>query len=62
VETKSGYKTTEFWVSLLVSGGSLVAALAGNLPPKYAAIATAVSGGLYAVGRGVAKSGVKPGP
>lgn len=60
---KPGYKTTEFWVALLVSLGVLVAALADQLPPKYAALASAVSGAAYAISRGLAKVyPPKPGP
>jgi len=52
---KPGYKTTEFWVTALTSAAALVAALSGHLSPRYAAIAAAVSTGLYAIGRGLAK-------
>jgi hypothetical protein len=52
---KAGYKTTEFWVTALTSAAALVAALSGHLSPRYAAIAAAVSTGLYAIGRGLAK-------
>jgi hypothetical protein len=53
---KPGYKTTEFAVTVLTSLAALVAALAGQLSPRYAAIASAVSVGLYAVSRGLAKA------
>ncbi len=60
---KPGYKTTEFWLAVLVSAGALVAALADQLPPKYAALASAVSGAAYALSRGLAKVyPPKPGP
>lgn len=52
---KPGYKTTEFWVTALTSAAALIAALSGHLSPRYAAIAAAVSTGLYAIGRGLAK-------
>jgi hypothetical protein len=52
---KPGYKTTEFYVALLVIAGSFVATLAGHLPDRYAALASSVSGGLYALSRGLAK-------
>jgi hypothetical protein len=58
---KPGYKTTEFYVALLVILGSFVSTLAGNLPDRYAAWASAVAGGLYALSRGLAKIG-PPGP
>lgn len=50
-----GWKTTEFWVSVATIVGALTATLAGNLPDKYAAIATAVSAAAYAISRGLAK-------
>jgi hypothetical protein len=52
---KPGYKTTEFWVTAITSAAALVAALSGNLSPRYAALAAAISTGLYAIGRGLAK-------
>lgn len=52
---KSGWRTTEFWMMAAVNAAALLSALAGALPPKWAAIAAAVSSGLYAVGRGQAK-------
>jgi dihydrodipicolinate synthase/N-acetylneuraminate lyase len=52
---KPGYKTTEFFVTLLAGVGATVAAAANWLPPRYAAIAAAVSAGAYAVSRGLAK-------
>lgn len=52
---KPGHKTTEFAVVVLADLGLLAAALAGNLSPKYAALATAVSTSAYAISRGLAK-------
>jgi CHASE2 domain-containing sensor protein len=52
---KPGWKTTEFAVTVLTALAALIAALAGQLSPRYAAIAAAVSVGLYAVSRGLAK-------
>ena len=54
---KPGYKTTEFAVTVLLSVGALVAALAGELTPRWAAIASAVSVGAYNLARGIAKAG-----
>lgn len=54
---KPGWKTTEFWISVLTSAGSILASAIGFLPPKYAAIVTAASAGLYSVSRGLAKTG-----
>ena len=55
VTLKPGYKTTELVVTVLSALGFLVAALAGDLSPHWAAIATSISGGLYALSRGLAK-------
>lgn len=52
---KPGYKTTELLVTVLSGVGFLVAALSGDLSPHWAAIATAVSTGLYSLSRGLAK-------
>ena len=52
---KPGYKTTEFAVTVLTCVGILAAALASQLTPRYAAIATAISSGAYALSRGLAK-------
>jgi predicted acyltransferase len=52
---KPGWKTSEFAVTVITAAAALLAALAGQLSPRYAAIAAAVSVGLYAVSRGLAK-------
>ena len=52
---KPGIKTTEFAVTVLTSLGALVAALAGDLAPHWAAIAAIVSSSAYALARGLAK-------
>jgi hypothetical protein len=54
---KPGYLTTEFWTALLVIVGSVLSTLAGNLPDKYAALASSIAAGLYALSRGLAKGG-----
>lgn len=54
---KPGYKTTELLGVALVALGSLVASLADKLDPRYAAFASSISLGLYALGRGIAKAG-----
>jgi hypothetical protein len=53
-ESKAGYKTTEFWVTIAGSA----AALLGAVPEKYQPIVLAVLGGAYAISRGLAKKGV----
>lgn len=50
-----GYKTTEFWVTVLTIVGLVVAAVAAPLSPRYAAIGAAVSAAAYSIARGLAK-------
>lgn len=51
-----GYKTTEFWLTVAVNLGALIAGLADALPARYSAVAVTISTGLYALARGWAKS------
>lgn len=55
----NGAKTTEFLLTVTVVGGSILTELShvNVLPPKYAGLAAALAAGLYAVGRGIKKSG-----
>lgn len=55
VPAKSGWQTTEWWATVLVSVGSWAAAQQDALPPRYAAIAAAVSVSAYAISRALAK-------
>lgn len=60
METRPGVTTTEFWTSLF-TGLYMVANTTGvvdQIPKSWAAVATAVIAGAYAVSRGQAKSGV----
>lgn len=64
MESKPGYMTTEFWGHAI-----LQAILVLNdygvftfVPPKYAVFAQGIMAGAYALGRGWAKSGIKPTP
>jgi len=59
IETKTGWKTSEFWVSVAVALTALAGAL--PIPPHYSGVVAAAIGGAYAISRGFAKSGV-PGP
>lgn len=52
---KSGWKTSEFWVTALSILGLVVSSVATPLSPKYAAIGAAVSAAAYAISRGLAK-------
>lgn len=54
---KPGVKTTEFLLTLLVAVGTVASALAGVLPARWAAAATAVSVLAYNLSRGLAKAG-----
>lgn len=60
METKPGYLTTEFWLTIL-SGLYMVLNTTGVLNqvnPKWSGIATAVIGAAYSISRGLAKQGV----
>ena len=52
---KAGWKTTEFWVTVLAGLGLLVTKLSTSLPASYTYIALAVAAGAYAVSRGISK-------
>jgi len=56
---KSGWKTTEFWLTVLTNAGAIVTALNGVLDPKTAAIIMAVVNGVYSVLRAALKSGAQ---
>jgi hypothetical protein len=71
METKPGIQTTEFWAMVVTVVLPWLATIADNtdvvsiVPEKYrwvlpviASFATALSAGLYAVGRGKAKQGI----
>jgi hypothetical protein len=57
MQNKPGYLTTEFYVTVVTAFASLVAAIDGGLPPKYAAIGAAIVSGAYTISRGIAKFG-----
>jgi hypothetical protein len=59
---KAGLLTTEFWFTALTAVGTLAAALAGELPPRWAAIASAVSAAAYAISRAITKNGALSAP
>ena len=54
-----GIKTSEFWLSVAVILGTIIANLLGKLPADTAAIITAFVGAIYTGSRGVAKLGGK---
>ena len=60
-ETKASYKTTEFWLTIAVIAGILISAQSVDGAEGFGApqawLYVAIVTGLYAVGRGLAKSG-----
>lgn len=54
---KVGWKTTEFYVTVLTDVGLVAAALGGVLSPKWAAMAAGVAQAAYAISRGLTKQG-----
>lgn len=60
VETRPGWKTTEFWIVVLTNvgiiGGQVIDVL--HLPPRYAELGLVVVNAAYAIARGLAKTGV----
>jgi len=51
----NGFKSTEFWATVLTNVGVVAAACTGVLTPRYAAVASAVSVAAYSIARGLAK-------
>lgn len=58
MSNKPGYKTSEAAAMVLFVLGTLVSSLADKLTPKWAAIASGVAVGCYAISRGLAKVNV----
>lgn len=54
---KAGWRTTEFWISVLTTVASLVGGLSGSLPPRWGLAASTLAGAAYTVSRGIAKHG-----
>lgn len=55
-ESKAGYKTTEFWLTVVTS---ILVVLNGiPLPEKYEGFVVAALGAVYALSRGIAKKGI----
>lgn len=55
-ESKAGYKTTEFWLTVVLSILTVVNAI--PLPEKYEGAVVAALGIAYALSRGFAKKGI----
>lgn len=61
IETKSGTKTTEFYLVLIGANvAPILMALSGILEPKWAVACMAGANALYAMARGIAKHHIKP--
>lgn len=58
VGSKPGWKTTEFWLTVLSQIGTVVSAFQGSLSPKNAAIISAALTGIYGIVRAFTKSNV----
>jgi hypothetical protein len=58
MDAKPGWKTTEFWVTVIGEIGAVCAAATGVLPPKYAAALMTISAVAYKISRGLAKINV----
>jgi hypothetical protein len=52
---KTGWKTSEFWVTAFAVLGLVVSSAVTPLSPKYAALGASVSAAAYAISRGLAK-------
>jgi hypothetical protein len=52
---KPGWKTSEFWLTALLAGGTQLLHMAGSLPGPWGWIASAVAVAAYNVSRGLAK-------
>ena len=55
MQPKPGYKTTEFWVTLLTVASSVISAAAGAIPNQWGGILATVAGVAYSISRGLAK-------
>jgi hypothetical protein len=58
---KTGYRTTEFWATVLLNIGVLATALTNSLPPKWACIFSTISVGAYTAARTLTKATTGPG-
>ncbi len=59
---KPGYKTTEFWISLLAAIVPVVGPVAQQVGPQTSAWVGAIAAAGYALSRGLAKQSTPPGP
>ena len=54
---KSGWKTTEFWITVFAAVSGLVSQYGGLIPPPWGLVVTSVVGAAYTISRGLAKGG-----
>jgi len=54
-EPKPGYKTTEFWLTVLTNVAAIAATVADVLPANQSAIIMAAVNAFYSITRGMAK-------
>lgn len=54
---KPGWKTTEFWLTMLTNLIAIIGSLKGVIPTETATIILAVANGVYGVIRAITKSG-----
>lgn len=54
---RTGYRTTEFWVTVLATLGVFLAGLQGSIPVQYSIYLTTAIAVAYAASRGIAKWG-----
>ena len=62
METKPGYKTTEFWamMGVYIGGFANITGIWDWTTNYRSGLLMTIFGGLYAVGRGIAKANIKP--
>lgn len=58
--TKAGWKTSEFYLTILTNVITIVGSLQGVIPPQTAAIILAVANGIYGLLRTIAKGQPSP--
>ena len=58
---KEGYKTTEFWLTILSNLSAVIGALSGVIKPETAAIIIAAINAVYGFIRAITKSSVSTG-
>lgn len=61
-ETRPGYKTTEFWITVIVLVADLALALVTILPPTWASTIATVTTTMYVMSRALAKHGIPTDP